>query len=104
MADKNYHTFTVNGRFVSEKEYNQFAQVMDELTPSGTDLYWKKMAEADASHAEVINALRNIGKGKYVYNPDDPFKKAIGGPVRSKRRPMDGIAVSGLTKAPYRRT
>ena len=103
MADKNYHTYTVNGRIVSKEDFDKNAE-LDELTPSGTDLYWKKMAEADASHAEVIDALRNIGKGKYVYNPDDPFKKAIGGPVRSKRRPMDGIAVSGLTKAPYRRT
>ena len=103
MADKNYHTYTVNGRIVSKEDFDKNAE-LDKLTPSGTELYRKKMAKGDVSHADVMGALLNMGKGKYIYNPEDPFKKAIGGPVSSKRRPMDGIAVSGLTKAPYRRT
>ena len=104
MADKNYHTFTVNGRVVSEKEYDTHARYMDKLNIAGQDLYRRQRAQnPGVPPDEVLDALLGMGK-KYTYDPEDPLKKAKGGPVRSKRKPRDGIAVSGLTRAPDRRT
>ena len=111
MGDKNYHTSTINGRIVSKKEYDEYADVMDNLTPSGRKLYQRKMAKGDSSHADVMGALRNIGNGKYISDPKDPFKgfegRAKGGLIKSRKKSprkksIDGLARRGKTKGTQR--
>tara|TARA_R100001244_G_C5148404_1_gene129228 strand:- start:494 stop:796 length:303 start_codon:yes stop_codon:yes gene_type:complete len=100
MADEDHHTYTVNGRIATEKEYDTHARYMEELDIPGQKLFRKKMKKGGATANEVIDALVGMG---YAYDPKDPLKKSKGGEVKSSRRkPMNGIAKTGLTRANHR--
>ena len=97
MADKNHHTYTVNGRISTKEEYDTHARYMDELSIPGQKLFREKMKKGDAAADEVIDALIGIG---YGYDPESPLRRAKGGSIRSSKKSIDGIARRGKTRPP----
>tara|TARA_R110000787_G_scaffold1772_6_gene7540 strand:+ start:239 stop:538 length:300 start_codon:yes stop_codon:yes gene_type:complete len=99
MADKNHHTYTVNGRISSKEDYDTHARSMDKLSIPGQKLFKKKMGDGGATADEVIDALIGIG---YGYDPESPLGMAKGGIIRSRKKSIDGVARRGKTRATQR--